>query len=707
MGADPRLRAGSPEGQGSGLRFGPFDLDLETGELWKGGAKVKLQLQPGRVLMLLASQPGRLVTREEIQREIWPEGTFVDFEQALNFCVRQIRTALGDHAQSPRYVETLPRRGYRFIAHAERIGGAAAPATPAPSASSPALDDTVPALAPVRLFPALVRTKAPRRSSLAWVWPWALAALVVAGALAVARRRADPALPVFQRVTFGRGYVGNARFGPEGQVLYSAAWEGRPMELFAVRIEGLDSRPVNAAGPRLLAVSRAGEAAFVNDEATLMRAPLEGGPAKAVLEGVTWADMSSDGALFAVARMVESRVRIEMPIGRPLGEAKSPSHLRLSPGAERLAFLEHPLRGDDRGDVVVMERDGTRRTLSSGWASAEGLAWSPDGREVWFTAARVGADAALHAVDLEGRLRTVVPALGRFILHDIAPDGRVLLERNTLRSEIRYGRLDQPEERDLSWLDLSRLVQLSDDGRYLLFVESGEGGGPEYGAYLRETTGAVPVRLGHGRPMALSPDGQWVLAIPVQQPDHLDLWPTGAGETRAIKDPGFAEYEWASFLPGGQRIVFTARMEAAERRTYVRDLAAGPPRAVTPPGIGLGTDGVSPDGRHLVASCPHEKATCLYPLEGGEPRKVEVGERVVVGWAAPGVLLLRERPRLPARLHRYDVATGRSEFWRELSPPDRAGVFGVHAVDLTPDAKAYAYSYARMFSDLYVVSGLR
>src|SRR5512145_1386250 len=96
MGAEPNLRA-LRQAPFRGLRFGPYELDTDSAELWKSGARVKLQLQPFRVLALLASQPGRLLTREEIQREVWSDGTFVDFEQALNFCIRQIRAALGDH----------------------------------------------------------------------------------------------------------------------------------------------------------------------------------------------------------------------------------------------------------------------------------------------------------------------------------------------------------------------------------------------------------------------------------------------------------------------------------------------------------------------------------------------------------------------------------------------------------------------------------
>jgi DNA-binding winged helix-turn-helix (wHTH) protein len=97
------------------LRFGPFELDVRSGEMKRHGSSVRIQPQPFKVLVLLASRPGDVVTREEIQAEVWPAGTFVDFEQSLNFCIRQIRAALGDNALAPRYVETLPRRGYRWV----------------------------------------------------------------------------------------------------------------------------------------------------------------------------------------------------------------------------------------------------------------------------------------------------------------------------------------------------------------------------------------------------------------------------------------------------------------------------------------------------------------------------------------------------------------------------------------------------------------
>ena len=106
----------NPETTRTPCRFGDFELDLEAGELRRNGRRLKLQPQPFKLLVLLTRRPGHLVTREEIRQELWPEGTFVDFDQAVNFAIKQIRETLRDAAERPLYLETVPRRGYRFIA---------------------------------------------------------------------------------------------------------------------------------------------------------------------------------------------------------------------------------------------------------------------------------------------------------------------------------------------------------------------------------------------------------------------------------------------------------------------------------------------------------------------------------------------------------------------------------------------------------------
>jgi len=683
------------------LRFANFELDLETAELRRGGLRVKLQAQPFRVLALLASHPREMLTRDEIHAAIWDdEASEVDVEQALNFCIRQIRVALGDQAGTPRFIETLPRRGYRFIAPVEVLNGdpGSRPAPGSGVAASPA--GTVGATEgepPVAL----------RR----WRLAAGLAGLGLGFALATAAFllwHDEPPVPEYRRVTFGRGFVGAARFGPTGEVIYSGAWEGRPMATRAVSPENLMPRPLPSLAPDLVAIARDGEAAFVTAEGHLQRVPLAGGPAKSVLDGVVAADWLADGSDFAVARRRGDDVQLEYPIGRVLYTTRGASHLRLSPDGTRLAFLEHPLRGDDRGSVVVLDRSGQRRVLSEAWGSAEGLAWRPDGAELWFTAARVGAENALWAVDLAGNVRLVAPALGRLTVHDIDASGRVLLERRTVRLEMRFAR-EGAVERDLSWLDQSRVVDLSPDGRRLLFLESGEGGGPEYAIYLRSTDGEVPVRIGSGRAQGLSPDAAWVLAIPVGTPDHLDLIPTGAGEARVLRDPALVEYEWAGFLADGRGVLLTGRAPGASPRVYRMALAGGPARPVTPEGVGVWRNTIAPDGSGFVAHCADEgTVACLYPLDGaGAARRLDATRGfVALGWAGPR-LLLREPSELPVRVHVLEPGAAAPRFVRELDVPDRSGVSRIHAVATTPDLDAWAWSFARQLSDLYVVEGLR
>ena len=144
------------------VRFGPFELDTRSGELFKRDLKLKLQGHPIQLLCMLLERPGELITREEIRQRLWPAETetFVDFEHGLNTAMRKLRQALGDEAETPQYIETLPRRGYRFVGEitAEEI-----PLTP-PSEATAAAVDATPAITGTRLFAASIvaRTTASR-----------------------------------------------------------------------------------------------------------------------------------------------------------------------------------------------------------------------------------------------------------------------------------------------------------------------------------------------------------------------------------------------------------------------------------------------------------------------------------------------------------------------------------------------------------------
>ena len=148
------------------FRFGVFEADPSLGEIRKAGTRIRLSAQPFQVLLLLLSHPGELLTRDEIAQELWPDGTFVDFEHGLNSAVARIREALGDTATNPRFVETLARRGYRFIAPVERIPLKVPAAALAPEPSEAFIESLPVKVAPATLFESLLATPAdlPRAS---------------------------------------------------------------------------------------------------------------------------------------------------------------------------------------------------------------------------------------------------------------------------------------------------------------------------------------------------------------------------------------------------------------------------------------------------------------------------------------------------------------------------------------------------------------
>ena len=165
------------------LHFDEFDLDTESGDLWKGGVRVKLQPQPMRILCLLATRAGQLVSREQIQKHIWPEETFVDFEHGLNYSIRSIRAALGDDADTPRYIGTEPRRGYRFIANVT--------CTAAPTSLAPSSLEEEPVLFSVATLPVESAPQQKRNSGFLALKSWTWALLLAVGILSYQIGRAS------------------------------------------------------------------------------------------------------------------------------------------------------------------------------------------------------------------------------------------------------------------------------------------------------------------------------------------------------------------------------------------------------------------------------------------------------------------------------------------------------------------------------------
>ena len=249
------------------------------------------------------------------------------------------------------------------------------------------------------------------------LWPAAavLVLLAAVGGLAylTGKRNGVQRLPDFSQLTFRRGFIALARFAPDGQTLvYSAAWEGNPFQLFVGRPGSAEATPLQPPGAVLLAVSPSGEMALQLRPrqtaffwvGTLARAPLAGGAPREVLEGVQWADWSPDGGSLAIVRDYGGKNRLEFPVGKSLYETGGfITHPRVSPRGDLVAFLDHPTQGDDGGFVAVVDGGGRKRTLSQRWSSVQGLAWAPGGGEIWFTATHVGGNRSLYAVSLNGR----------------------------------------------------------------------------------------------------------------------------------------------------------------------------------------------------------------------------------------------------------------------------------------------------------------
>jgi Tol biopolymer transport system component len=545
----------------------------------------------------------------------------------------------------------------------------------------------------------------------------ALIAGLVAGRFLL-QRPVEASLPVYHPLTFRRGMVHAARFAPDGKtIIYSAVWEGKSLQLFTTRPESPESHELEPAGADVLAVSSLGEMALSLGShpvaqflysGTLARVPLVGGAPREILEGVEWADWSPDGSNLAIVRQEQGRHRLEFPLGKVIYQADGwIGHIRISPKADMVALIDHPQLGDDGGAVAMVDLAGKKTTLSTGWDSIQGIAWSPGGEEIWFTATRTGGDRSLYAVTLTGTIRLLARVPGELTLLDVGREGNVLLTRGNDRAGIIGLAPGDAKERDLSWLDWSSPGDLSADGKTVLFAETGEGGGPKYAVYLRKTDGSPAIRLSEGVGLALSPDGKSTLARPNVTPSPLVRLPTGVGEAKPLTNDAI-NHLWGRWLPDGKQVVFSGNEAGHGFRLYVESPGEGKPRPISPEGVNPSVV-ISPKG-DFAASVGPDHRVYLYPIAGGEPVLVAgtQPDEAPTGFSADGRSLYVFRfGEIPAKVFQLELATGKRTLWKELVPADAAGIDNVRGITITPDAKAYVYGYIRTLSDLYLVEGLK
>lgn len=387
-----------------------------------------------------------------------------------------------------------------------------------------------------------------RRGWMAPIGALLAAAAVFAGGFYLRDRTLQHDPPSFQRLTFQRGLVANARFSPDGRnVVYAAKWEGEPGHIYLAIPGDPEARDLGLPDDsKLLAVSTNSEVAFLHppfngdQSGTLARGSLSGGQMRPWLEGVLAADWSPDGSSLAVLRNFEGKIRLEYPVGKVLVDHLDFPYLgiRLSPDGSRIAYAAAQ-SGAGIGIGVIDASTGKAQQLGIVSPPIDileeaVLAWSPDGSEIWFRSFVPNEWGAIYAIDLKGHKRIVHRFPGRAMIFDIARDGRALLRTDSEQVGILGKGPGDATERDLSILDASYLEGLSADGSLLAASIIGESGGAKSSMYVRKTDGSQPVRVGDGHAVQLSPDGKWALA---EAPGgvHFVAYPIAGGAPKPLQ----------------------------------------------------------------------------------------------------------------------------------------------------------------------------
>jgi eukaryotic-like serine/threonine-protein kinase len=546
-----------------------------------------------------------------------------------------------------------------------------------------------------------------------------LVAIAVAGTFWLRR---DRLYTDFRQLTFDRGSVWSARFAPDGHtVFYAAVKDTSPLQLQSVAIGRPESRRLDVPPGNLLAVSSTGELAvllrprlggFGFNRGTLARVLPTGAAPRELLEDVDYADWAPDGSGLAVVRTVGARKRLEYPLDHVLFETTGwIGDPRFSPDGRRIAFVHHPSPHDDAGSVMVTELDGRVRPWTHPWRSVQGLAWARGASEIWFTAAGAGTttrNVVLRAVDSDGAERVLAQIGGDLRLQDVAPDNRALLTEPEHRLGLEVASTADGKLRDLSRFDRTFLGDLSDDGGTVLFSVAGPAAGATPVVYVRNTDGSAPVQLGSGLGLALSPDSRRAVALPadVTALRPLTILPTGPGQPTTLAIDG-VEVARARWFADGERLLLAGVERGHGMRLYIRSIEGGSSKPISQEGVSGDWLAVSRDGS-VAAALDARGRTTLFPVDGGEPVPVpelQPGE-VPFGFANDGSLFVGRLPAGAVDVFRFDLRTRRRTLLARLSA-DAPGALTLVRVQVTPDGRTSAFTYASESTNLYLLQGSR
>lgn len=527
----------------------------------------------------------------------------------------------------------------------------------------------------------------------------------------------------FHQVTYRRGTLGSARFTPDGQnIIYTAAWEGSEPELYSVGANAVGGHALGIRNARLLAVSGRGEIAVALAPTevssflapgTLARTTDASNAPKPEIENIQAADFTPDGSALAIVRYVpaEQMCQLEYPIGKVLHRERLVDNLRFSPDGRYLAFITHENAGDDRGKAVILRSTGEKVAASELYESAQGLAWSASGDEVWISSPLESGE--IHALKLSGKSREPLAVPGRLHLQDVSASGQILVQQGIARRGIVLSSNKGNSERDLSWLDFGYLRGISSDGKTIIFEEEGRES-QAYRIFVRDVDGSPAIPIGEGYALAISQDKRWALGQKLtESTDEIWLLPVGPGEARRMNPANLSPFVGASFLSDNKRIVYIAAEAGHHPRTWLQDIDGGNPRPITPEGA-TGFQ-VSPDDKwlitgHWVVSGVYRDVT-LRSIESESTEEVRglKPKEVVLGWTSDNqvyVASLVNGNLTASHIDKLNPHTGARTAWRDLAMPPIGGVLPDPPI-ITPDGATYGYDYRLRLSDLYTVSGVR
>jgi Tol biopolymer transport system component len=562
-------------------------------------------------------------------------------------------------------------------------------------------------------------TVEPPQARRVWLLGAAALGLLAMGAAVwmVARWSSAKPQPKFTRVTYQQGYPSNARFAKDGQtIVYSAQWNTDPIEVYSVRMEFPQSTKVDLPSAALLALSASGDLELAVNPVheswfmygTMAQAQMVGGTPRAQEKEVIAADYAPDGKTLAVVRRANRKVQLEYPMGKVIYATSGYlDYVRVSPSGKDVAFVEHPVYGDDRGWVSAVGEAGNHKQLTQEFGTVQGLAWSRAGTEIWFTAAESTTDRQLFGVSLLGKQRAILATPQSARLLDIAADGRVLLSIERQQTEITgIDPATGKERRGLEWFDASVMGDILPDGKAIVFLEWGGPAGPLYLTVYRKLDGSAPVALGPGANPKFSPDGTTAAAPLLTRPPQVTLNPVGTGESRRLPVGEITSLKSVAWFPDGKHLLLTGAPEGQPLRTYEMDLEGGTPQALGPSdftGVAVARDGKRIAGRNASAETVifDPEMQKLQVIPGIEPQEA------LAQWTEDGRALLVYLPTpWEARIYRVEVVTGKRTLLQTVEPGEKAGSIAPLRLAYAEGSKTYVYSAVRILGTLYVVEGL-